>query len=188
MKIYEAELEGVSPLSFSKYYSVPSLDKESHGDYEKRTWRERAHYDEKTEEVFIPPMAIKHVLVGAARYTGLQIPGKGKKQYRKYVESGVMVTDPIMLGVKKNELLPDEQYVPSDGQPGGSKRVHKTFPKLNKWSGKVRILVLDETVTKSVLQYFLEQAGAYIGLLRFRPEKNGYYGRFQVVNLQEAAA
>ena len=88
----------------------------------------KKYYDSKTGEVFIPPMAIKHVIVGAAKYTSLQIPGKGKKQYRKYCESGVMVTKPVMLGIHKDDVYPDEQYVPSDGQPGGKQASPQDVP------------------------------------------------------------
>jgi hypothetical protein len=40
--------------------------------------------------------------------------------------------------------------------------------------------VLDETVTEEVFRNVLEQAGAFIGIGRFRPRNNGFYGRFKV--------
>ena len=40
--------------------------------------------------------------------------------------------------------------------------------------------ILDETVTEDVFKNILEQAGAFIGIGRFRPRNNGFYGRFKV--------
>jgi hypothetical protein len=89
MKIYLAELKSESPLSFGRHYShidVPLLEKESHSDYDQRTWRERAHYNHE-EEVFIPPMMIKNAISNAAKYLSIRIPGKGKSTYTKHIES-----------------------------------------------------------------------------------------------------
>jgi len=51
------------------------------------------------------------------------------------------------------------------------------------WEGDVIFYVLDDTITEKVFRYHLEQAGKFIGIGRFRPRKNGFYGRFEVVDL-----
>ena len=40
--------------------------------------------------------------------------------------------------------------------------------------------VLDETITEDVFLNHLTQAGQFIGIGRFRPRNNGFYGRFAV--------
>jgi len=45
--------------------------------------------------------------------------------------------------------------------------------------------VIDETVTRDVLAQHLAEAGKLIGIGRFRPRNNGYYGRFNVTSLEE---
>jgi hypothetical protein len=193
MKQYLAELANPmdSPLSFSKHYSpidVPFLETESHGDYDRRTWRERSHYtgEQSVEnlhgEVFIPPMMIKNAISNAAKYLSVRIPGKGQSTYTKHFEAGLMVTDSIMLGIKKSELKSETLYLPADGQRGGTKRVDRTFPRIESWKGTVTLLVYDETVTGDVLREHLIEAGKFIGLGRFRPRNNGYYGRFFVTD------
>ena len=54
-----AKLESLSPISFSRHYEVPYLDKEAPRDYEERTWRERLHYDKSTLECYIPASMLK---------------------------------------------------------------------------------------------------------------------------------
>ncbi len=185
MKTYTAHLKSTSPYSQSKHYSkasVPALEKEGNDAYERRTWRERMHVD-ADGEVYIPPMALKNCLSECAKYLSVQIPGKGKSTYTKHFEAGVMIMDPISVGMKKDDVPGEWLYVPADGRRGGDKRVEKCFPLISEWEGTVEIHVLDETVTENVLLEHLEQAGKFIGMGRFRPRRNGFYGRFEVLGL-----
>jgi len=184
MKTIVCTLEGISPYSQSRYYEVPSLPKESSEAKERRTWRERMHVD-KNGNVLIPPMAFKNCVSSAAKYLSVRIPGKGKATYTKHFEAGVLVTDPLVLPVKKDDVEGLWLFVPSDGKRGGSKRVWKCFPLINSWRGEVTFYILDETVTKDVLVEHLEEAGKFVGLGYFRPQNNGYFGRFRVVAAKE---
>lgn len=183
MKVYEAELESVSAYSQSKYVQTPKLEKESSNDYEARTWRDRLHINEDGF-VFIPPMSFKNCLAEAAKYLSMSIPGKGKATYTKHIEAGTLITDPLVLPLKKDQVDGEWLFVPSDGRRGGSKRVEKCFPIITNWKGVIIIYVLDETVTAEVLSYTLEQAGKFIGIGRFRPRNNGFYGRFKVNSIK----
>ncbi|HVM95312.1 MAG TPA: hypothetical protein VMT89_02930 [Candidatus Acidoferrales bacterium] len=182
MKTYIATLESVSPYSQSRHYDVPKLEKESHEDYEKRTWRERCHVDDDGF-VFIPPMAFKNALAECAKFLGIQIPGKGKQNYTKHFEAGVLVMDSVVLPLKKADVRGEWLFVPSDGRRGGGKRVNRCFPLIPHWTGSLPIHVLDETITKPVLITHLEEAGKFIGIGRFRPRNNGFYGRFKLLGL-----
>jgi len=179
-------LRSVSPYSQGKHYEVPKLDKESAADYEARTWRERLHYDE-SGEVFIPPMAFKNCLAEAAKYLSVRIPGKGKATYTKHFESGVLVVDPVYLGMKKDDVQGIWLFVPSDGKRGSGSRVNKCFPVIPHWEATVVFHVLDETITKDVFRKHLEEAGKFIGIGVFRPRRNGYYGRFEIVEFEWTA-
>ncbi len=48
------------------------------------------------------------------------------------------------------------------------------------WKGEVTFHILDETVTEEVFKLHLEEGGKFIGIGRFRPQNNGFYGRFKV--------
>jgi len=54
----------------------------------------------------------------------------------------------------------------------------KRFPIIKNWSGIFTIYVLDDIITKDVLERHLVDAGNVIGIGRFSPRNNGYYGRF----------
>lgn len=179
MKTAIATLQSTTPYSQSRHYSDPKLEKEQAKDYEARTWRNRLHTTERGQ-VFIPPMSFKNCLSEAAKYLGIQIPGKGKSTYTKHFEAGVMVMEPLMLGIDADQVAGEWLFVPSDGIRGSGKRVEKRFPIIHEWKGKVTFHVFDETITESVFKTHLVQAGQFIGIGRFRPRNNGFYGRFNV--------
>jgi len=182
MKTVVATLRSTAPYSQSRHYDVEKLNKESARDYEERTWRNRLHVN-KEGRVFIPPMAFKNCIAEVAKYLSIQIPGKGKSTFTKHFEAGLMVIDPLVLPLKPDNVEGEWLFVPSDGKRGGGKRVSKCFPVIPAWEGDVTFYVLDETITKDVFIKHLEEAGKFIGIGRFRPRNNGYYGRFEVVKV-----
>lgn len=183
MKLAIAELKSTSPYSQSRFYNAEKLPKELPKDYEERTWKERCHVTDK-DQLFIPPMAFANSLKEAAKYLSIQIPGKGKSTYTKHFESGVLVTEPLYLPIAKHEIKGEWLFVPSDGQRGGGRRVEKCFPYIPQWAGKVNYYIMDDIITKDVFMQVLETSGKLIGIGRFRPRNMGYYGRFDVVDLQ----
>ena len=182
MKTAKATLESISPYQQSKHYVTEKLEKESPGDYEIRTWRDRAHVNQDGY-VFIPPMQFKKSLEIAASFLSMKIIGKGKATYTKHFLAGVLVTDPIVLPIKKEDMQGIWVFVPSDGKKGGSTRVNKCFPTIHEWKGEVTYYILDETITESIFRTHLEEAGNFIGIGTFRPGKGGYYGRYKLNDL-----
>ncbi len=180
MRTAVANLKSVSPYSQSKHYTDPPKgEKESHKDYEERTWMERCHYTPEGS-VFMPPMAFKNCLSEAAKYLSIQIPGQGKATYTKHFEAGVLVLEGLVLPVTREQVKGEWLFVPADGKRGSGKRVEKCFPVFHEWGGQVSFTILDDKITKDVFAQVLTEAGNFIGIGRFRPRNNGYYGRFKV--------
>jgi hypothetical protein len=164
-------------------HRAPKTEKEGPNDYEHRTWREKCH-TAPDGRIFIPPMAFKNCLDEAAKFLGIQIPGKGKATYTKHFEAGVLVSEGLMLEVKKDAVEGEWLLMNSDGRHGSGKRVERCFPKIEQWTGPVMFYIADETITEDVFRYHLEQAGKFIGIGRFRPRNRGYYGRFSVESIE----
>lgn len=183
MLIAKVTLKSVCPYSQSKAFREDKNDKESSGDFEKRTWRARCHVD-GAGYLFIPPMQFKQCLSDAASYLNMKIKGQGKATWKKNFLAGIMVSEPLKLPISVDDVQGETIFVPSDGKKGGGQRVYKTFPVIPSWSGEVTFYILDETITKEVFEYHLREAGKFIGLGRFRPRNGGFYGRFEVVSIQ----
>lgn len=189
-----AKLTGMSPYSSSRKYDdlVPRLEKENAEDYDKRTWREHANYDQKTREMFIPPMGLKLSLAEAAKRLSIKIPGKGKATYTKNILSGVIAADRIWLEVpaegsgkkwtrvKMEDSVMEGFLANSDGRRGSGSRVFRRFPILHEWRAEAILQLIDDEVPTEVFERCLKEAGNLIGVGRFRPQNGGYFGRFQV--------
>lgn len=179
MKTARVRLQSISPYSQSKHYTdPPRKEKESAADYEKRTWRMRMHADEN-DIVFIPPMAFKNSCATASAFLGEKIPGRGKATYTKHFVSGLLVVDGLSLGVKRDDVSGQWLFLPSDGRKGGSSRVDKCFGVIHHWEGEVVYHILDEVITKDVFTQHVKEAGQFIGVGFFRPERGGYWGRYK---------
>lgn len=179
MKIAVAHLKSESIYSQSKHYEVPKLKGELPKDYEERTWRNRMHADE-TGHVMIPPTAFANCIKDAAKYMSLKIPGKQMATYTKHFDAGILVSVPLVLPVKVDDIKGQWLFVPSDGKPGGGKRVMKCFPVIEKWEGDVTFYILDDVITEDIFRQVLTTAGMLIGIGYFRPIRRGYWGRFSL--------
>lgn len=181
MKTVRAKLRSVSPYSQSRPVSTVKPSGKSNDAHEEETWREKIHSDSKGM-VFIPPMAFKNCLSETAKYLSETVPGKGKATYTKHFDAGVMVIEPIMLGIKAADVECERLFLPSNGEKGGGKRVWKHCPIITDWSGTVEIVLLDPILIDKPekVHEYLTKAGQFIGVGRFRPRNGGYYGRFVV--------
>lgn len=178
-------LRGISSLSFGRHHGTPKLSEDENPDaYERRTFRQKAHYVPETGELFIPPMMLKKTLELAAAYLGMKIPGKGKSTYTQRFKSGLLVADPIMLGIKLAEAREEGPiFVSSTGKPNSGSRVMRYFPTVDQWEASATVTILDGVITSGVFERVLAAAGRFIGLGRFRAAVGGYYGRFEVLSV-----
>jgi len=188
MIIATAHLKSIpgSPYSSSKHIEVEKDAKESHADFEKRTWRKRCHVvkaGKNKGQIFIPPMMLKRAIASTAKYLSERIPGKNRATYTKHFLAGVLVVEPLVLAVHADDVDHEWLFLPSNGQMGGGSRVSKCFPIIHEWEGDANYLILDETITQDVFEYHLRQCGQFNGLGRFRPQNGGYYGRFTLETL-----
>lgn len=175
----EAVLKSISPYSQSKHYETAKKEGESFSAYEERTWRDRVHCDDNGD-IFIPPMAFKNSIAEAAKYRSDKVPGKNRATWTKHFEAGILVMDPLFVGVKKEKVRGEWLFVPSDGKRGGGSRVSKCFPLIPEWSGTAIFYIIDSSIPEEQFSNTLKTAGSLIGIGRFKPKNNGFYGRFKV--------
>lgn len=190
LKTLQIKIEGISPYSQSRAIQSTKNTGESCDAFEQRTWRERMHVD-CNGVVFLPPMCIKNCLSDCARYLSESVPGKGKATYTKHFDAGTLIAAPWSLtvggkSVKPSEVDPERLFVPADGKAGSGKRVWKVFPLFQRWEASGEIVLLDPVLIEKPekVREYLEYAGQFIGIGRFRPRNRGFYGRFKVVSFK----
>lgn len=180
MRIATITLIGISGYSGSRETEgFPRGDKESHEAYDKRIWRERIWHD-AAGNCYIHPSALKFALVSTCQFLSFQIPGKGKATFTKHFNAGVLVMDPIMLGITQDKLRSELVYCHVTGKRGEGKRVWRTYPMVDQWETEAKLYITDDVLTEKVVERVLEQAGQFNGLGRFRPQNGGFLGRFKI--------
>jgi len=177
MKLAKVKFSSVSPYSQSRRIMTQRNERETADEHEKRCWRERMHTT-ADGEVFIPPMCFKHALDEAIKRLAIPIKGRGKANYTKVFQAGQLVVEPLMLGVRAEDVEGEWLFVPADGVPGSGKRVDKCFQVIREWGGVVEYHVLDDLISQDVFEHGMKAAGQIVGIGRFRPMNRGYYGRF----------
>ena len=189
MRRCRATIEGLGPYSQSGAHDTPELDREGKDDYDARTWREKCTVNEKGE-VCIPAMAIKQMLDTAAFKLGEKVPNRRGAQYKSFFASGVNCTsDPVLMNgtgksVTKNDAHERKISANPRGIRGGAGRVPKRFPEFHNWKAIVEIVVIDDIITRAILEQHLRAAGLIVGIGRFRPENGGTNGRFKVSKVE----
>ena len=195
MKTATYKLTSRSAYSQSRLHGTPKLDKEQPDAYERRTWIEKAHFT-RDGEFYIPAMAFKQALDETGKRLG-KIPGKGMATYTKQFKGGVLISEPVMLGVTRADFEADLDelkeapmrsetafswggYCNADGKRASGTRVFRRFPEVKHWEGELTIYVFDEILTEKEITTALSEAGKFVGIGRFRAENGGYYGRFDV--------
>lgn len=182
MKIAKVLLKSESPYSSSVRHSVPKKNKEEAAEYEERTWREKGHYNTKGVMI-IPGVKFKNALSSTSKFLSEKIPGRGNQLYTKHIVSGVQVVNDIILPVKKTNVESVSLWQNSRGQKGGPLDVLRTFPIVDTWKGELTFVIVDDLITKDIFERYLKQAGTFIGIGRWRPEKGGSNGRFSVCKI-----
>lgn len=183
MHFYDAHLQSVTPYAQGKHHEIPKLEREQAGDYDKRTYLGRLHV--AAGKVYIPPMAFKFCLQDTARYMGMQVPGKGKATYTKNFVQGVICSEPVQLGITPEETRLEPIFTNLTPNKPNGPRGWRHFPVIDTWEGHLEITVVDDLITKPILQKHLEIAGVITGIGVWRPQRGGFWGKFKLLALTE---
>lgn len=186
--IATVNIKGITPLSQSRQHDDPKLQGESANDYDTRTWRSKLNTAERDGKrtVVLPAHGVQQAIAAAAKYSKRQIPGQGKSTWTAKFMAGIALLDDPALNIDPDTVGSVLISANADGVRGSGKRVPRRFPVMPQWQTTFEVYILDQIITEPVFREMLGIAGMFIGLGRFRPEKGGTNGRFQIVNIDWA--
>lgn len=188
MLVAEFTLEGISPYSQSKFLGERPADRDP-GAWEKEVWKQRMHVD-SDGYVVIPPMAVKYSMIEAARSSGDKIKGQRNATWTKQLVQGLLPVPSwyVLVGGDKyhiDNVQGEPLMLNADGKRGGSTRVERIMPYIPAgWTADVALHVTSPALIDNPdrVERYMEYAGQFIGIGRWRPEKGGIYGRFTVLH------
>lgn len=174
--LIECTLKGTSPLLMHQFPMQPieGMDKmlpEKQAEY-------AAYRVPGTNELYVPGIAVQRALVKAAAFS----KGKGRATLQKPVAACVLVT-PERIGLGVTEYAIDARPVVIAATRG---RIVRYRPRLDQWEITFIIEYDDVLLKESEIRRVVDDMGSRVGLLDFRPERNGPFGRSVVVKWDAA--
>jgi hypothetical protein len=165
-------IKGISSLLMNAY---PMIEKPK--GWEKLPSDEQAktaEYRNPDGMLYVPGIAVQRCLIAAATYT----KGKGRASLQKSVAACVLIS-PEYCVLDVQEYLVDGRPVVIPATKG---RIVRFRPRFDNWSISFTILYDSELLKESEMREVVDNAGSRVGLLDFRPERKGPFGRFIVTS------
>lgn len=169
MERIKARIVGESALMMHSYPMVPieALEKKPPAEQ-----AELATYRTPDGLLYVPGVNFWRALVSGATY----VKGKGRASMQKPVAASVLVSPEYLILPTQTFTLDARPVV----IPSTKGRVMRYRPRFDEWSFDV-VLDFDENlVNASELRRVVDETGRRVGLLEFRPERKGPFGRFRV--------
>jgi hypothetical protein len=172
IKTASVTISGISPLLMHSYPLTPIEA------IEKKTKEEQAEFASyrvpETKELYVPGVAMQRALVAGAAYS----KGKGRASLAKPAAACLLIAQQY-LGLGVSEFIIDARPVVIPATKG---RVVRYRPRLDTWSISFELSYDDTLMTATQVRQIVDDTGKHVGILDFRPEKKGPFGRFVVTS------
>lgn len=170
----DVTIKGVSPLLMHRFPLGEAEGFEKWPPEKQAEWA--AYRDESSGMLFVPGTNVYRALVSSASFS----KGKGRGNLSRLVAGALLVSpEVISLGVKDYAI--DTRIVTNPVTRGRHPRVR---PRLDAWALSFT-LEWDEAgalLSPKQIREIVDTAGTRVGLLDYRPEKKGPFGRFMVTS------
>lgn len=140
----------------------------------KSEWMGGLYYDDELGP-YIPGQNVKSTLVGAAKF---------HRMGATFKRAVIVLDDKIKLeyrGPRDPETMwENPKFVDARSVVVGQSRLMRYRPKFHDWSVRARVVYSPEMLEQQDLVRAAQNAGMFVGLGDYRPEKGGAFGRFNV--------
>jgi hypothetical protein len=170
-KTISVTIEGISALLMHRFpmETIEHIEKKP-----KEEQAEISAYRTIDGKLYIPGVAMQRALVSGASYS----KGKGRSTLSKQAAACLIVQDEY-LPIDPQEYTIDSRPVVIAATKG---RIMRNRPRFDKWSVSFKIEYDPNLMTGEQVRSIVDDTGSRVGLLDFRPERKGPFGRFMVTN------
>jgi len=180
MKTIKVTIEGLTPLLMNKYNVEAELQRQK-GHRISKTYvpeeeAEKSAYwsSGKKKELIIPSEIIYASMLNASSFHKIQ------KRSAKSILAGSIRIEPMEISLGTDKYVIDNRPVVIQRQ-----RVLKSRAKLMKWKASFNIIYNEALISDPhIIRVVLEEAGARVGIMDFRPQKSGNFGIFKVIEFK----
>ena len=171
MKTLKFKLKSLSPLLMNRFGGEEKTTTKNSSPKEQA---EETTYRNANGNLCIPNENFMRAVINGASNT--LVGGRGKKTYAKVIAAAAGLREiELDLGVK--DFIVDSRGVVIKATGG---RIIRHRARLNEWETTGTIEYDESAINEKDLMKILSDTGTKVGLLDFRPEKKGPFGRFAV--------
>jgi len=187
LKRVQVEIRGVTPLLIHRFTEQSEQAKAS-----RRI---------KTQSVDPREEATKHAYIapdGSFFFSAFSIPNAigaagsnhkatGSRKSLRFIVPSAIRMDTDVVTILNGEGPAKDFEVDSRPVtiPSTKGRIMRHRPRFNEWGARFDLLVNENLLAPETVHQLLNEAGEYIGIGDFRPEKRGPFGTFRVVKFSE---
>lgn len=132
-----------------------------------------AYRDPDTRQLYVPATAVQRCLINGATYS----KGKGRGSLQKNAAACLLIGPEERLSLGIDTYVVDARPIVVPATKG---RVMRYRPKVDPWTLAFTIDFDETLLTEPQVRRIVDDSGSRVGLLDFRPEKKGPFGRFIV--------
>lgn len=187
MKTIEVEIRGTSPLLIHRFSENSEQAKSTRrikvSDKDPREEAQKVAYIAADGTFFFSAFSIP----GAMGNAGASHKMRGSRRSLRYVVPSAVRTTSEAITILKGEKPAEDFEVDARPVtiPATKGRIMRYRPRFDSWGAKFTLLLDDNSLSIEDAHQLLTEAGQFIGIGDFRPEKRGPFGCFRVVRFEE---
>jgi len=168
------KITGLSPLLMHAYPLVPveALEKKTPEEQAELAAYRDTSPGPTQGQLYLPAAAMQRALVAGAAYS----KGKGRASLQKPAAACLLIDLPY-LWLRQSAYEIDVRPVVIPATKG---RVLRYRPRLDRWATEFSLTFDDTLLSAKQVRQIVDDTGKNVGVLDFRPEKKGPFGRFIV--------
>lgn len=169
------KIEGISPLLMHRFPLEPVTG------FDKLTPEEQCEisaYRTSDKKLYIPGINIQRALISGATY----VKGKGRASLAKPAAACMLVPQEHLILDNPSYTVDSRAVV----NPSTKGRIVRHRPKLETWRVSFPLDYDPELISAAQVREIVDLTGIRVGLLDFRPETKGPFGRFKVIKWEDA--
>lgn len=187
MKTIQVEIRGTSPLLIHRFSEDSEQSKSTRriqvSDRDPRTEATKAAYIAQDGTFYFSAFSIPNSMGNAGSNHKMR---GSRKTLRFIVPSAVRVTSEAITILNGNGPAKDFEV---DARPvtipATKGRIMRYRPRFDQWGAKFSLMLDDNSLSIEDAHRLLDEAGQFIGIGDFRPEKRGPFGCFRVTKFEE---
>lgn len=171
MKTIQVTIKGISPLLMNRFPMEPIAG------LDKKPAEEQAQIAlyEIDGRPYIPGVNIQRALIAGSAYS----KGKGRASLQKVVSAALFIDTMLCdLGEGTSKWVVDARSVVIPATKG---RIVRYRPRFDEWNTEFQLSFDETLLSETQVRTVVDDTGARVGLLDFRPERKGPFGRFSVI-------